>query len=522
MAVLVVSGIGLLVAGTTLLLVRADLRGTAYVAESTRSRALAWSGLQAVAVELGMQRDRMIDGERPELESQYVIEEDGPRLGVVRLLPVGPGGELLQSEASKADLAQTTAEQLEASGLIDATLAEAIVASRARVGGRLDSVAGLIGASEGNITVEDLYGDAREFGTRDAVLGIEADRAERILDRLIEPEPRGLADLLTVHAVEPSIDASGRPRIVIAPPWTEEMDAELRERFSDPIADGVKTILDEDRSPLLAQLLEGLSLEADADLATLMARIAEQGGEVGEQWIGVVDRLCFDRSPYRVGRVDINRAPPAVLRMLPTITPEEVEAIVATRDALDGDERRTVLWPVLRGIIPIQRYPELFERITVRSFSWRLRLACGTVDAEAPDGPIENATVWEVVVDASEARPRFSMIRDITQLDLAMAVAAGLAENEADAESPWRSEEASPASEETSADGDAVGAEEVEEPESSPESGTEEEDAPGPTRPRRPRDAADDPEAEGDESSTEPGGTGFGSPQPIGRWRPLR
>jgi hypothetical protein len=271
MAVLVVSGIGLLVAGTTLLLVRAETRGVAHVAESARSRALAWSGLQAVAVELAAQRDRMIEGERPELAGQYVIEEDGPRLGVVRLLPVAPGGERLASEAAKADLARVTAAELEASGLVEADLAAAVISARDRLGGRIDSVAGLVGASESEIDAEDLYGDPEELGWRDAIRGVEADRAERILDRLTPPEPRGLADLLSVHAVEPSIDASGRPRIAISPPWSEEMDAEIRERLNDEVADGVRAILNGDS--FIEQLIEGLSLGADRDLAELFVRI---------------------------------------------------------------------------------------------------------------------------------------------------------------------------------------------------------------------------------------------------------
>jgi len=524
MAVLVVSGIGLLVAGTTLLLVRAETRGAAYVAESARSRALAWSGLQAVAVELAAQRDRMVEGERPELAGQYVIEEDGPRLGVVRLLPVGLGGERLASEAAKADLSRVTAAELEASGRVDADLAAAVIAARDRAGGRLDSIAGLIGASGSEIGAEDLYGDPEELGWREAIQGVEADRAERILDRLVPPEPRGLADLLTVHAVEPSIDASGRPKIAIAPPWTEEMDAEIRERLNDGVAEGVRAILAGDSS-LVEQLIGGLSLETDRDLAELVARITREGEGPGtiDAWIPIVDVLCFDRSPYRTGRIDINLAPAAVLRTLPGATAEEVEALVAARESLDEDERRTVLWPAIRGIWPLDRYPELFERISVRSFSWRMRLACGTVDAEDPEGPIENATVWEVVVDAGTPRPRFSMIRDITQLDLAMTMVEALPRPaESDLEAP-RPEFAS--------------AEEFDPPRTLEEL---REQALGPApRDRRPRTGpsslrrevdglaetvgdADAGDGETDGSSGGGAGTGSATAPPIGRWRPLR
>lgn len=521
MAVLVVSGIGLLVAGTALLLVRAETRGAAHLAESARSRALAWSGLQAMAVELAGQRDRMIEGELPELAAQYVIEEDGPRLGVVRLLPVGPGGERLASEAAKADLSRVTAAQLEASGLVDADLAAEVIAARDAAGGRLDSIAGLIGASEGRIVAEDLYGDPEALDWRDAIQGVEADRAERILDRLVPPEPRGLADLLAVHAAEPSIDASGRPRIAISPPWSEEMDAEIRQRLSDAVADGVRAILDGDS--LLKQLIEGLSLEDDRDLAELFVRIAREGGPIRD-WIPILDVLCFERSPHRTGRIDINLAPAAVLRTLPGATSEEVEALVAARESLDEDERRTVLWPALREIWPPERYPELFERITVRSFSWRMRLACGTVDAEDPEGPIENATVWEVVVDVGEPRPRFSMIRDISQLDLAMTMAGVLpraieAEVEREGDSPRL--EFSPAEDPYPAET----FEELRDRALDPAPG-DRRPRTGPSPLRREVDAAAEAvgpgEPQSDGSSPGGAGTGSGSGEPIGRWRPLR
>ena len=520
MAVLVVSGIGLLVAGTTLLLVRAETRGVAHVAESARSRALAWSGLQAVAVELAAQRDRMIEGERPELAGQYVIEEDGPRLGVVRLLPVAPGGERLASEAAKADLARVSAAELEASGLVEADLAAAVISARDRIGGRIDSVVGLVGASESEIDAEDLYGDPEELGWRDAIRGVEADRAERILDRLTPPEPRGLADLLSVHAVEPSIDASGRPRIAISPPWSEEMDAEIRERLNDEVADGVRAILNGDS--FIEQLIEGLSLGADRDLAELFVRITREGGSPRD-WIPIFDVLCFERSPLRAGRVDLNLAPAAVLRTLPGVGPEEAERLVAARESLDDEERRTILWPVLRQIWTPDRYPELLDRITVRSFSWRMRLACGTVDAEEPDGPIENATVWEVVVDAGEARPRFSLIRDITQLDLAMSL-AGIMPDEPEAGPALAPREEFAADSQTGP-GTDPGTDSETDPEMLAGPGFGDRSGAGSRSGRGGRstdgDAFADETPDSEESSTEVAGSSSRR-GPIGRWRPLR
>ena len=411
-----------------LLLARAETRGADRAAERVRSRALAWSGVQAIVAELSRQRGRILQGESLELDPQYVIEESGPRVGVVRLLPVGPDWTRLVSEASKFDLAEASIESLEASGILDAELAAAVIAARYRFGGRLDAVEALLAAAPEAITAEDLFGPLSELDLRDAIAGEEADRAERMLARLEGPTPRGLADLLTVHAAEPALDLQGRPKIVIAPPWSDAMGEAITERLGADAANAVRLVVSGGAE--VGPLVQGLSMSRDRDLADIMvrARVAV------EDWIDPVDVLAFDTSPDRTGRLDLNAASAAALRMLPGVTEEEAAAIVEARERLTPQERSTVMWPALLEIWPIERYPELLERITVRSFVWRLRLACGTVEAEAPDGPIEDATVWEVVVDLGADRPRLAALREITQFDLAARLlAARLSVGEPDA-----------------------------------------------------------------------------------------
>ena len=427
-AVLVVAGIGLSIAAGVLLLARAETRGADRSAERVRSRALAWSGVQAIVAELALQRGRILQGESLELDPQYVIEESGSRVGIVRLLPVGPDGSRLVSEASKFDLAEASIESLEASGILDAELAAAVIAARDRFGGRLDAVEALLAAAPEAITAEDLFGPLSELDLRDAIAGEEADRAERMLARLEGPTPRGLADLLTVHAAEPALDLQGRPKIVIAPPWSDAMGEAITERLGADAANAVRLVVSGGAE--VGPLVQGLSMSRDRDLAEIMvrARVAV------EDWIDPVDVLAFDAGPDRTGRLDLNTASAAALRMLPGVTEEEAAAIVEARERLTPQERSTVMWPALLEIWPIERYPELLERITVRSFVWRVRLACGAVDAEAPDGPIEDATVWEVVVDLGSDRPRLAALREITQFDLAARLlAARLSVDEPDA-----------------------------------------------------------------------------------------
>ena len=422
MAVLVVAGIGLLLAGTMLMLVRGETASSGRAAEAVRSRALAWSGVQAVLSELASQRPAILAGERPQLDPQYLLGEEGPRLGIVRLLPAGPGGERISPESSRLDLATVTAEQLVASGLADEELAAAVIAARdAAKGGRLDAVEGLLAASamqggDGRaIGGADLHGPLEALDLRGPLAGDEGELAERVLDRLDGARPRGLLDLLTVHAAEPWLDAEAKPRVSIRPPWSEAMEAAIEARFDERLAEAVRMVLAGEAIIDGEDIAEGLALDSDRDLIELLLR---SGAEIDEAR-RIFDGLTFDPEPLRVGRLDLNTAPLEAIRTLPGIEQDQAAAIVETREQLSPQERLSPLWPAERGILRLEQYPEIIELVGVRSGCWRLRIACGTVDAESPEGPIEQATVWEIVVDLSGEAARLAAIREITLLDLA-------------------------------------------------------------------------------------------------------
>ena len=428
LAVLVVAAIGLLIAGAVLALIRAESAGAARSAEAARSQALGWSGVQAIAAELAAQRAAWLRGEALDLDPQYILEQEGPRLGVVRVLPLGPRGERLVAESGKLDLHELTAERLVATGVVDERTAAAVIAARDRAAGRrIDSVEGLLAASglaagdAGSavrmLVPSDLYGSLEALDLRGAVLGEEADLATRILDRLDAADGggrRGLVDLLTVHAVEPALNAAGEPRVAIRPPWSDEMGRAIAARLDEQSAAIVRQLLSGELRVGGRDLAAGISFERDRDLVEVLRR-----ANIGvTEWSRVLEALTCDPATVRVGRLDINSASAAALQTLPGIGPDEATAIVDLREQLSPQERLDPLWPLLREILPADALPELIDRIGVRSARWRVRLACGSVDAEDPDGPIEQPTIWEVVVDLSEPTVRLAAIREISMLDL--------------------------------------------------------------------------------------------------------
>src|SRR5437870_2409851 len=100
-AVLVVVSSALLVATSLLFLAQSQATSAAGAADVAQSRASAWSGLQVVMSRLNGQREKMLQGELPQLDSQYTIYETPKRLGICRILPMNHAGDLLIAEAGK-------------------------------------------------------------------------------------------------------------------------------------------------------------------------------------------------------------------------------------------------------------------------------------------------------------------------------------------------------------------------------------------------------------------------------------
>ncbi len=66
-----------------------------------------------------------------------------------------------------------------------------------------------------------------------------------------------------------------------------------------------------------------------------------------------------------VGLINVNTAPALVLRCL-DLNDEQVRAIVATRDSLDGEEKSTPAWLVTEEVVDLVTFERLAPRITAR------------------------------------------------------------------------------------------------------------------------------------------------------------
>ena len=406
-AVLVIMGSALLVGTSLLFMAQSEAAGSASAAGAAQSRALAWSGIQAVMSTLNDQRQQILDGEVPAVADEYVVYETDTRLGVVRLLPVGPDGARSVPEAGKLDLNMVDAQMLAQTELIEPDLAEAVIEFRdRRLGGSFQSVAELLRVE--GITPELLYGPIDDLTVMDEASGELVQ--DSVSSGAFEDVPRGLADIVTVYSFEPALQRNGRLRINLNTEWSEELGRRVEERFGREVRDVLRRIMVE----------EGRTFDSEAVLFDVLRFY----NVAPDDWVEIVDTFTAESGEFHFGRLDINTAPYEALVALPGLGPDEAAAIVQMRDGLSADDRATIVWLAIEGIVQPEAYDELAGRITTRCWTYRLRLVAGELDPDEPDGPLTNPVIYEVVIDLSAPRPRVAYLRDITLLQTTAMLAA--------------------------------------------------------------------------------------------------
>ncbi|MGB9625521.1 MAG: type II secretion system protein GspK, partial [Phycisphaerae bacterium] len=86
----------------------------------------------------------------------------------------------------------------------------------------------------------------------------------------------------------------------------------------------------------------------------------------------IMDRLTADSSPIQVGLINVNTAPREVLLTLPDLTEAEADAIVAARQALSADAKKTPAWLLMQGVVPPEKFAKIGKYITARSLQFTI------------------------------------------------------------------------------------------------------------------------------------------------------
>jgi type II secretory pathway component PulK len=123
------------------------------------------------------------------------------------------------------------------------------------------------------------------------------------------------------------------------------------------------------------------------------------------------DKTTTSKEPELAGRINVNSAPEAVLRALPELTEDDVNAIINIRPAPGTvtEEFDTLAWLVTEAGLKPETLSKVEKYITTTSQVFRLQVL-GYFDGGGPTARIE------AVIDTNGGRPRIVHWRDLSEL----------------------------------------------------------------------------------------------------------
>ena len=123
----------------------------------------------------------------------------------------------------------------------------------------------------------------------------------------------------------------------------------------------------------------------------------------------ILDRLTTDLRTEIRGRINVSTAPREVLAMIDGLTEEELDAIVAVRRELSGEEKSTPAWLVTKGVLDEYKFRGILDKITAKSAVYHVQ-SLGYADNS---GVVERLSV---VVKMQGPIPQVLYYRNLTSL----------------------------------------------------------------------------------------------------------
>ena len=126
----------------------------------------------------------------------------------------------------------------------------------------------------------------------------------------------------------------------------------------------------------------------------------------------LMDNCTVVETPTIHGRLNLNVAPPELIRSVPAITDEVVEAILSSRDQLADESdttRKHETWLLVEGLVTLDQMKQLQPFLNAGGDVYRAQI----VGYYQGGGPAARA---EVIVDATTTTPRVRFWRDLSHL----------------------------------------------------------------------------------------------------------
>jgi hypothetical protein len=374
----------------------ADARGRRAVGVNA-----ALSGVEGVAAEVARQRRELLRGAALQLSASVVLwqgKDAGGQAesGVVRVVPIGPGGRLFEAEAAKLDVNEVSAQRLRDLGVLTAGAAQTALDGRAaRAWGSVWELLEVEPAWPSPAARVEQAATPRGDGPSEDVRDM-ASASGWLTCYSADPQER--SGFSADGAVNP--DATGAARRVLPEIWTEGFEAALAK---DVGGEG---------AAWLGRLYAGRGRPAAASALAAAAGVDRVDPAVAA---AVLDGVEFDDAGTRRGLVDLMTAGTEVLSGVPGIAPSVADRIVAAREKLEPSRRATPLWPVLEGLVEMNEFAPALDFVVSRCLVFRVVVEGGVVRGELRGDPSEwvvrDRWAYEVIIDASEAPVRIAYLR---------------------------------------------------------------------------------------------------------------
>ncbi len=453
--------------------------------EDLELRLAVRSALTVMTADLARQRDDLLSGDSPSAPRAVRIDrgkpdDDTPPPGIlVEFVPFADD-RVLVPESARLDLNTAPIDAIASLPGLPDGLADAIDRGRRIAPFRSPvEVLGLVGSDQQSRFADPPLGlpDRSLDSPTDSAFDIPSAGSSQVptdtlnrssvasMDASDPDDPGGNAwlDFLTVYSADPTVstgsadsDRTGSPRVNVNAPWSDRIEQALLEAAGDSADESLRTLF-----------VDAPMLRSPSVLVGLLA----ENGVPQEQWGALLDAITTTPDLYRLGLVDLNRAPAEVLAGLPGLDAASAESIVSARDRLDLNDRRSIDWPLSEGILDESQFRACVDSLTTRSLQWRFMLRASFepeqdsfIGFDPDDTPadllpqadefgvaIEDDTdedtgpslLFEVVLDLAGDRPRIAYLRERTAYDLALAVAAipGMNRNATEPRSEFESDE---------------------------------------------------------------------------------
>ena len=218
----------------------------------------------------------------------------------------------------------------------------------------------------------------------------------------------GLRQFATVHSYDLNESNDGMPRMDVNNPDENFLMKELPPTLAAYIAGLRKS---------------GVTLGHAAELFEAARKLRDEKGKEVDMQSGVgvaelplvLDQLTATPDYFLPGLINLNTASAVVLQTLPEVDEAIAEAIVAARQNLRPEQRRTIGWLLEEEVVTAGHFKQIAPRLTTRSYQYHFQV----VGYSLPTGRYR---VLEAVVDFGRAKPMITYLRDITRFGMPFKV----------------------------------------------------------------------------------------------------